>query len=143
MTADYDPPTDITVVQGSNISFTVSWTAPPTQAGYDRVTGYMIYYQTTEGGDVGIAHVGRDDTQHTVNGRLNGHTYSITMVTLSERLPSIVTDPVMIKLGECMNFPFGYCESILRMYYMLQACLIVIPVCRNTSLYLEQSPKPV
>ena len=68
----------------------------------------MINYQATEGGDAGSVHVGHDDTQHTVNGRLNGHTYSITMVTLSARLPSIVTDSVMITLGKSIVHPYWY-----------------------------------
>ena len=78
----------------------------------------MIYYQTTEGEDVGSAHVGRDDTRYTVNGRINGHTYSITMVTLSEFLPSIVTGPVMITLGKGIVHLYGYSKSVPSMYIL-------------------------
>ena len=128
LTVDYDSPTGITIKQESATSFTVSWTAPPTRPGYDRVTGYMIYYQTVGGGDVGSAHVGRDDTQHTINGRLNGQNYSITMVTLSERLPSNVTDPVTITLGKCVactTSSYGYCACVLNIIYASNVVLLM------------------
>ena len=78
----------------------------------------MIYYQTVEGEDGGSVHVGHDDTRYTVNRRLSGHTYSITMVTLSARLPSIVTDPVMVTLGKSIVHLYGYSESVPSMYIL-------------------------
>ena len=76
----------------------------------------MIYYQTTDREDIGGAHADRDDTQYTVDGRLSGHTYSITMVTLSARLPSTVTDPVMITLGKIIYSSGILGKSIVHLY---------------------------
>ena len=82
----------------------------------------MIYYQTVAAEDGGSANASHDDTQYTVNGRLNGHTYSITMVTLSAHLPSIVTDPVTITLGKIIIVHLYGCSP----HVYSNCCFIII-----------------
>ena len=76
-------------------SFRVSWTPP---ASLTNLTGYRIYYSGAD--DSGSMDVGASATEVTIDNRIAGVTYSITMVALSPHLPSPVVGPVTITLGE-------------------------------------------
>ena len=87
-----DFPTNTSVVQAGLTNFTVSWT-PPTPT----PEGYVIFFQ---GGDDEDSVTVEDGSTTTVNidGRVNGRQYSVTMVALSQHLPSTVTSPEMVML---------------------------------------------
>ena len=64
-------------------------------------TGYVIYYQATDGGtDSGNRRVTSGSTdQFDITGR-NRDSYDITIVATSDHLPSAVVGPVGIIIGE-------------------------------------------
>ena len=91
-------PTNLLAVQASPTSITVSWTAPisgPT------VTGYQINYQSE--GEEGSVNVGASEATVTLDGRSHGLTYNITIVALSQQLPSPLVGPVTVTLGESLD----------------------------------------
>ena len=92
-----DHPTGLTVEQLPQEpgSFRVSWTPPASSA---NLTGYRIYYSGA--GDSGSVDVGVSATEVTIDNRMPGVTYTITMVALSPHLPSPVIGPVTVRLGE-------------------------------------------
>ena len=92
-----DSPTDLTTEQlpQEPSSFRVSWTPPASLA---NLTGYRIYYSGAD--DSGSVDVGASTTNITIDNRMAGVAYSITMVALSPHLPSPVVGPVSVILGE-------------------------------------------
>ena len=89
------PPTGLLAVQSGPLTILVSWTAPAS-GGASR-TGYRIFYQT--GGDSEQSvDVGAGATSHTLTGLQSGATYSISIVALSNTLPSSVLGPVTVAL---------------------------------------------
>ena len=87
-------PTHLNAVQVNLTSFSVSWTPPAT------VTGYQVYWSGGGGADSGNMSVGAEDRAVTITGRIPGLTYNITMVALSDHLPSPTVGAVMVTLGE-------------------------------------------
>ena len=86
-------PTNVNVIPAGISSFSVSWTPPAT------VTGYQVYW--SGGADSGNMNVGGGDVAVTITGRTPGLTYNITIVSLSDHLPSPVVGTVMAyALGE-------------------------------------------
>ena len=75
------------------MNVSVSWESP---GGY--VSGYMIYYQT-EGGPVISDKVsgGRGERKtHSLDGLQRGITYCISILALSQHLPSPLVGPVSV-----------------------------------------------
>ena len=95
-------PQNLSAVQrkSTEVQVNVSWSAPA--SGAANVTGYVIYNETT-GGSEQIVTVGAAATEYTLTGLMIGHTYSISIVALSAQLPSILTGPVSVTLGQ--QFP--------------------------------------
>ena len=87
-------PTNLNAVQVNLTSFSVSWTRPAT------VTGYQMYWSGGGGYDSGNMSARADDRTVLVNGRTPGLTYNITIVALSDHLPSPAVGAVMVTLGE-------------------------------------------
>ena len=87
-------PTDFNAVQVNSSSFRVSWTPPAT------VTGYQVYWSGDGGSDSGNVSARARDTAVTITGRTAGLTYEVTIVALSDYLPSPVVGAVMVTLGE-------------------------------------------
>ena len=87
-------PTSLNAAQVNLTSFRVSWTPPAT------VTGYQVYWSGGGGYDSGNMSMGADDTTVHVTDRIPELTYNITIVALSEHLPSPVVGAVMVTLGE-------------------------------------------
>ena len=87
-------PTNLNAVQVNLTSFSVSWTPPAT------VTGYQVYWCGEGGYDSGNMSVGADDRAVTITERTPGLTYNITVVALSDHLPSPTVGAVMVTLGE-------------------------------------------
>ena len=96
-------PTNLLAMQASPTSIRVSWTAPVSGA---TVTGYQINYQSV--GEEGSVDVGASEATVTLDGRSRGLTYNITIVALSQQLPSPVVGPVIVTLGESLD-----CNSIV------------------------------
>ena len=86
-------PTNLNAVQVNVTSITVSWTSPAT------VTGYQVYWSGGGGSDSGNKSVEAKDTAVTITGLTPGLTYNITLVALSDHLPSPIVGAVMVTLG--------------------------------------------
>ena len=91
-------PQNVSAIQrnSTEVQVKVSWSAPASGA---TVTGYDIYYETTGGSEQSVT-VGAAATEYTLTGLMNGRTYSISIVALSAQLPSILTGPVSVTLGQ-------------------------------------------
>ena len=75
-------------------SIRVTWAAPTSGA---TITGYQIYW--SGGSDQGSMDANAGDTAVTITGRSSGVAYTLTIVALSNQLPS-KTDMVTVTLGE-------------------------------------------
>ena len=64
------------------------------------MTGYQVYWSGGEGYDSGNMSVGAEDGAVTITGRTPGLTYNITIVALSDHLPSPTVGAVTVTLGE-------------------------------------------
>ena len=123
-------PTNLNAVQVNFSSFSVSWTPPAT------VTGYQVYWSGDGGADSGNMSVEAEDTAVTITDRTPGLTYNITLVALSNHLPSPAVGAVMVTLGADMvtfGEPYAeivvllnihiYVESAVVCKYLHQSCL--------------------
>ena len=79
----------------THVNITVSWQSPVMS---DPVTGYVIYYQP-QGGAVSSDEVS-GGVSHLLEGLQRGVTYNISIVALSEHLPSPLVGPVTVTLGQ-------------------------------------------
>ena len=90
----------ISFSHNTHVNITVSWESPT-----DTVTtGYVIYYQPKTGGPViseSVTGVHRES--HSLTGLQRGHTYSISIVALSQHLPSPLVGSVNVAAGEQLN----------------------------------------
>ena len=105
-----DHPTGLTAEQLPQEpgSFRVAWTPPASSA---NLTGYRIYYSGAD--DSGSMVVGASATNITIDNRIAGVAYTITMVALSPHLPSPVVGPVSDTLGENNLHAFnGQCFDV-------------------------------
>ena len=89
-----DSPTNLNAVQIGSSSFRVLWTPPAT------VTGYHVYWSGDGGADSGNMSARALDTAVTITDLTPGFTYNITIVALSDHLPSPAVGVVMVTLGE-------------------------------------------
>ena len=91
-----DSPTNLNAVQIGSSSFRVFWSPPAT------VTGYHVYWSGDGGADSGnmSLRAGTWGTAVTITGLIPGLTYNITLVALSDHLPSPAVGVVMVTLGE-------------------------------------------
>ena len=92
LTTAADSPTNVNAVLNNVTSITVSWTPPAS------VSGYEVYWSGGGGADTGNMSVAADDTAVTISGLTPGLMYDITLVALSDQLPSPVT-VVTVTLG--------------------------------------------
>ena len=86
----------VTMSNSTHVNISVSWTAPP-----DPVTGYVIYYQSQRGLVLNETVTGGGET-HSLDGLQKGATYKISIVALSQHLPSLLVGPVTINAGEVL-----------------------------------------
>ena len=89
------PPYDVSVLQNGLNSASVSWLLEPAGSGSGitepAVTGYIISYQTLDGGHSDSVNVDGTATSTIITGLMTGATYSITIVATSSTLPSTET----------------------------------------------------
>ena len=87
------PPSGVSVSQNGLNSLLVSWTS-----GEPAVTGYIISYQTLDGGHSGSV-TNETATSTIITGLMTGATYSISIVATSSTLPSTETTAPDITIG--------------------------------------------
>ena len=87
-----DSPTNLTAERVNSTSIRISWIPP---ASGPAVTGYRIYYQTE--GDQ--RNVGVNATEFTITSLTTSDAYNISVVALSEHLPSAVVGLEIIMPG--------------------------------------------
>ena len=75
------------------MNVTVSWESPE-----GDVSGYMIYYQTEGGPVISDKVPGGGRETHSLDGLQRGVTYSISILALSQHLPSPLVGPVSVYL---------------------------------------------
>ena len=105
-------PTNLNAVQVNLDSFRVSWTPPAT------VTGYQVYWSGGGGYDSGNMSAEGEDRTVTITGRTSGLTYNITLVALSDHLPSPAMGAVMVTLGE------PYARSVVLLIHLCRAYIL-------------------
>ena len=98
----------------------VSWESP----GGD-VSGYMIYYQTEGGPVISDKVSGGERETHSLDGLQRGVTYCISILALSQHLPSPLVGPVSVDTG-----------LILRFIYL---GIITLSLAGNTSEFVNTS----
>ena len=92
-----NPPLNLLAVQLTITAVQVSWSAPASGA---TVTGYVIYYETTGDSEQSVT-VGAAATEYTLTGFQERRSYNISILALSNQLPSILTGPISLFLGQC------------------------------------------
>ena len=88
-----DSPTNVNTVLVNVTTITVSWTPPAS------VSGYKVYWSGGGGADTGDMSIGAGDRTATITGLTTGLMYDITIVALSDQLPSPIAT-VTITLSE-------------------------------------------
>ena len=81
---------------------TVSWESPA-----DPVTGYVIYYQTKGGPVISDMVSGGETETHSLDGLQRGVTYYISILALSQHLPSPLVGNVTV-VGESFPSPSSH-----------------------------------
>ena len=89
------PPTNVTVELSGTNNINVSWTTP---ASGPAVVGFRMYYQAQE--DQGTVDLIATSTEYTITNCTVGQHYNITVVALSENLPSTLVGPKSVIIGE-------------------------------------------
>ena len=84
----------VIISNSTRVNINVSWTAPP-----DPVTGYVIYYQSQRGPILNETVTGGGET-NSLDGLQKGANYNISIVALSQHLPSLLVGPVTVIAGE-------------------------------------------
>ena len=79
----------------THVNVTVSWESP----GGD-VSGYMIYYQTEGGPVISDKVSGGERETNSLDGLQRGVTYNISILALSQHLPSPLVRPVSVDTGK-------------------------------------------
>ena len=95
-------------VQFNITAIQVSWSAPASGA---TVTGYVIYYETTGGSEQSVT-VGAATTEYTLTGLLEKRNCRISIVALSNHLPSILTGPILVSLGQYNHYVNGILQIL-------------------------------
>ena len=89
------PSTNLTVELAGTNNINVSWTTP---ASGPAVIGYRMYYQAQV--DQGTVDLNATSTEYIVINCIIGQQYNITVVALSENLPSTLVGPKSVIIGE-------------------------------------------
>ena len=104
------PPSDVTAVQAGLTSIRVTWTAS------SDATGYRIYY--TSDSDSGSETVSDGSTvTHTLAGLVNGETYKISMIAISEYFPSEAISSI-VSLSKDSVFCLAICMNSCHVFHL-------------------------
>ena len=118
------PPTNLTVELAGTNNISVSWTAT---ASGPAIIKFWIYYQAQ--GDQGTVYLDATSTEYIITNCTIGQQYNITMVALSENLPSTLVGPESFIIGKVCMFilvPFWkLCIGILVLQ-MVHVRIIVL-----------------
>ena len=115
------PPTNLTVELAGTNNINVSWTATATGPAIIKI---WLYYQAQ--GDRGAVYLDATSTEYIITNCTIGQQYNITMVALSENLPSTLVGPKNIIIGEiCMIILVPFCKLcigilVLQMVHVLR-----------------------
>ena len=90
--------TDISDSNTTHVNVNVSWESP----GRD-VSGYMIYYRTEGGPVISDKVSGGERETHLLDGLQRGVTYCISILALSQHLPSPLVGPVSVNTGAILR----------------------------------------
>ena len=82
------------MAESNSTHMTVSWKSPG-----DPVTGYVIYYQSEGGGNSSDMVSGGETETHSLDGLQRGVSYNISILALSQHLPSSLVEPVTFDTG--------------------------------------------
>ena len=97
----------------SHVNVTVSWESPA-----DPVTGYVIYYQTKGEPVISDMVSGGETETHSPDGLQRGVTYYVSILALSQHLPSPLVEPVTV-IGEVLYW-ICICQSICTVGVLIQ-----------------------
>ena len=89
------PPINLTVELSGTNNINVSWTTP---ASGPAVIGFRMYYQAQ--GDRGTVDLNATSTEYSITNCIIGQQYNITVIALSENLPSTLVGPKSVIIGE-------------------------------------------
>ena len=92
------PPINLTVELSGTNNINVSWTTP---ASGPAVIGFRMYYQAQ--GDRGTVDLNATSTEYSITNCI-GQQYNITVVALSENLPSTLAGPKSVIIGKVYIF---------------------------------------
>ena len=92
------PPTNLTVELAGTNNISVSWTATATGP---AIINFWLYYQTQ--GDQGTVYLDATSTEYIITNCTIGQQYNITMVALSNNLPSTLVGPESFIIGELLD----------------------------------------
>ena len=84
------------------------------------MTGYRMYYRAV--GDQGSVDISDNETEYVLQGLQYGLSYTITMLTKSQHLPSRLSTSVRVTLGKTIQCS---CTSLNRfsLLFFLTTCL--------------------
>ena len=120
------PPTNLTVELAGTNNISVSWTA--TDSG-PAVIEFWIYYQAQE--DRGAVDLDATSTEYIISNCTIGQQYNITVVALSEYLPSTVVGPESFIIGEiCMIILVPFCILCIGVL-VLQMVHVIISLVKH------------
>ena len=136
--SEADSPTNLNAVKVGSNRFRVSWTPPA------NVTGYQVYWSVGRQYDSSSVSAGAEDTAVTITayGRTPGLTYDVTIVALSDHLPSPVVGAGTVALGEPHKCSLYLLLSYLKLdlvallwHVLISILLYFMPVYSCTCMY--------
>ena len=115
------PPTNVTVELAGTNNISVSWTAT---ASGPAIIEFWIYYLAQ--GDQGAVYLDATSTEYIITNCTIGQQYNITMVALSEYLPSTLVGPESFIIGEMYTGVSKICMFILVPFWKLCIGILVL-----------------
>ena len=120
------PPINLTVELAGTNNISVSWTAT---ASGPAIIKFWIYYQAQE--DRGAVDLDATSTEYIISNCTIGQQYNITVVALSENLPSTVVGPESFIIGEiCMIILVPFCILCIGVL-VLQMVHVIISLVKH------------
>ena len=114
-------PTSLSATSKSNnthVNITVTWKSPQRYAPRTPLRGYVLYYQPN-GGAVNSVNVSKIE-KYLLEGLQRGVTYNISIVAVSETLPSPLVGPITVIPGSYISGTVQYTPSKLAYYEDIQ-----------------------